>query len=127
MRLTPFALFALFAATFSFVIPAHADKLDRPTITMTREGSGLRVVVHSVTDYCSASAETHIVRSSNVIRIQRDRPSPSSRLGRCLTTGDLAFVVPDVPAGRYTVTYERLPLVAPVRWLQVASTSAIVE
>ena len=41
---------------------------------------------------------------------------------------DVTFVVKDVPAGTYRVTYEQIPLVAPApaRALTLASTTATV-
>jgi hypothetical protein len=103
--------------------PARANKLERPKITLTKKGNDLEIVVHNVTDYC-AHADTRIVRTGDSIRILRERPSKSSR---CLETSDLTFIAPNVEAGRYTITYERLPLIAPLRWIQVASMTAIVE
>jgi hypothetical protein len=112
------------ALTATFLSPpARADKLERPKITVTKRGNDLEIVVHNVTDYC-ASAETRIVRTSDSIRIRRERPSKASR---CLDTHDLTFIAPNVGAGRYTVSYERLPLIAPLRWIEVASTTAVVE
>jgi hypothetical protein len=112
------------ALTATFLSPpARADKLERPKITVTKRGNDLEIVVHNVTDYC-ASAETRIVRTSDSIRIRRERPSKTSR---CLETHDLTFIAPNVGAGRYTVSYERLPLIAPLRWIEVASTTAVVE
>lgn len=125
MRLRSFAYAAVAFAltTFCLPAPARADKLERPKISVTKKGADLEIVVHNVTDYC-ASAETRVVRSGDSIRILRERPSKSSR---CLETRDLTFIAPNVEAGRYTVSYERLPLIAPLRWIQVASTTALVE
>jgi hypothetical protein len=105
---------------------ARAEKHDRPrpTITATAEGHDLRVVVHDVTEYCSAGAEAEIVRSADTIRIVHERPAHASR---CIATQDLTFVVKDVGPGRYTITYERIPAVAPVRAITVASTTAFVR
>jgi hypothetical protein len=102
---------------------AQADKLERPKITFTKKGNDLEIVVHNVTDFC-ANAETRIVRTDDSIRILRERPSKASR---CLETHDLTFIAPNVGAGRYTISYERLPLIAPLRWMQVASTTAIID
>jgi hypothetical protein len=95
--------------------PALADK---SVITATAQGRDLTVVVHGVTDYCSTNARTDIVRHGDAIRIVRDRPTVVSR---CLTTRDLTFVIHDVAAGTYTVTYEQIPLLAPARYLKLAS------
>jgi hypothetical protein len=109
----------------SFATSARADKRERPrpTITVTPEGRDLLVVVHDVTDYCSSPGETEIFRTSDAIRIVHDRPARSS----CIVTQDLAFLVKDVVPGRYTITYERIPLVAPARPITVASTTAFVR
>jgi hypothetical protein len=125
MRRRPIAFAALALALTVTCLPtsARADKLDRPKITLTKRGNDLEIVVHNVTDFC-ANAETRIVRTSDSIRILRERPSNASR---CLSTRDLTFIAPNVGAGRYTVSYERLPLIAPIRWIQVASTTALVE
>ncbi|MBX3209202.1 MAG: hypothetical protein KF764_29485 [Labilithrix sp.] len=101
--------------------PAHAAEKTprpRPTITATIDGRDLRVVVHGVTDYCSSDADTRIFRTSDAIRILHDRPS---RASKCISTQDLTFVVKDVGPGRYFITYERMPLVAPARPRSVAS------
>ena len=103
--------------------PARADRLERPKITLAQRGNDLQIIVHNVTDYC-ANADTRIVRTSDSIRILRDRPG---RASRCLESRDLTFLVSDVGPGRYTISYERLPLIAPLRWLQVASTTVLVE
>ncbi len=102
---------------------AHADR-PRPTITTSLEGHDLRIVVHDVTDYCATEGEMQILRSSEAIRILHDRPS---RGARCIATRDLSFVVKDVEPGRYTISYERIPLVAPARPLMVASTTTFVR
>lgn len=125
MRRLPIALAALAVALTATLLPtpANADKLDRPRITVTKKGHDLEIVVHNVTDYC-ATADTRIVRNGDSIRIRRERPAKS---GRCLETSDLTFIAPNVEAGRYTITYERLPLIAPLRWMEVASTTALIE
>lgn len=111
-------------AMTSTAAPARAEKLERPTITIAKKGEDLEIVVHNVTDYCVTNAVTQIVRTGDSIRILRDRPSKTSS---CVETRDLVFVAPDVGAGRYTITYERLPLVAPIRWIRVATTTAFIE
>jgi hypothetical protein len=118
-----FVALAIALTTTCLPTPASADKLARPTITLSKKGNDLEITVHNVTDYC-ANAETRIVRTGDSIRILRDRPAKSSR---CLETHDLTFIAPNVGAGRYTISYERLPLIAPIRWMQVASTTALVE
>lgn len=100
--------------------PARAE---RSRITATVEGHDLVVVVQGVTEYCSTNAHTEILRSGHSIRIVRDRPT---RVSRCIAARDLSFVVHDVPAGTYTVTYEQIPLVAPARALTLASTTTVV-
>lgn len=121
--LIAFAALAVALTTTFLPTPARANKLERPKITLTKRGSDLEIVVHNVTDYC-ANAETRIVRTGDTIRILRERPS---KAGRCLETHDLTFIAPNVEAGRYTISYERLPLIAPLRWIQVASTTTIIE
>ena len=125
MRRLPIALSAIAVALMATFLPAtaSADKLDRPKITVTKKGNDLQIVVHNVTDFC-ATADTRIVRNGDSIRILRERPSKSSR---CLETSDLTFIAPNVEAGRYTISYERLPLIAPLRGIQVATTTALVE
>jgi len=120
-----FAALAIALTITCIASSAAAEKLERPKITVAKRGADLEIVVHNVTDYC-ASADTRIVRTGDSIRILRERPS-SSRASRCLETRDLTFVASNVGAGRYTVSYERLPLIAPVRWMEVASTTVIVE
>src|SRR5688572_29052949 len=93
----------LFAA-ISAVGTAHA----RPNLETITEGKDLRIVVHGVTDYCSTDADTRILRTSESIRIIRERPS---RVSRCLAKTDMEFVVKDVEPGMYRVTYEQIPLV----------------
>lgn len=117
---------ALVATTALTITPANAEKLklEKPTITTTMEGRDLHVVVHGVTDYCSTDADTRILRTSDSIRIVRDRPY---RVSRCISTNDVSFVVKDVGVGRYMVTYERMPLLAPARPIRVASTTAFVR
>jgi hypothetical protein len=103
---------------------AHAEKLDRPTISTSVEGTSLRIVVHDVTDYCVSDADTQILRTHETIRILHDRPS---RASRCIATQDLTFIVKDIAPGRYMISYERMPLVAPARPLKVASATAFVR
>lgn len=118
-----FRSFAIVAAVL--LAPTAANALERPKITTSRRGADLEIVVHNVTDYCGPSTDgTRVVKTSDSIRILRDRPS---RATRCFDTRDVTFLVSDVNSGRYTITYERLPLIAPVRWLQVASTTLFVE
>jgi hypothetical protein len=127
MRLFTSALLSsvLLSAT---LIPsvASAERLlrPRPAITTTREGRDLRIVVHDVTEYCSTDAETQITRTRDAIRILHERPQ---RASRCIETQELTFIVKDVEPGRYTITYERMPLVAPARPLKVASTIVTVR
>jgi hypothetical protein len=116
-RLLPAATLALGVCLAG---PALAD---RSAITVTSEGHDLKVVVHNVTDYCTTNAHTDVVRRGDTIRIVRDRPT---RVSRCLEQRDVTFVVHDVPAGTYRVTYEQTPLVAPARTMTVASTTATV-
>ena len=111
---------ATLALGVCLAVPAHAD---RSAITVTSEGHDLKVVVHNVTDYCTTNAHTDVVRRGSSIRIVRDRPT---RVSRCLDRRDVTFVVHDVPAGTYTVTYEQIPLVAPARTMTIASTTATV-
>ena len=89
----------------------------RSAITTTRQGTDLTITVHGVTDYCSTNAKTDVVRRGDAIRIVRDRPTVVSR---CVTERDLTFVVHDVAAGSYTISYEQIPLVAPARFLTLA-------
>ena len=112
---------AALALGVSLASPAQAD---RSVITTRADGHQLTVVVHGVTDYCSTHAHTDVIRRENVIRIVRDRPTIASR---CLTQHDLTFVIPDVPAGTYTVSYEQIPLVAPARFLKLASATVSVR
>ena len=100
--------------------PAHAD---RSAITVTANGHDLEVVVHGVTDYCTTNAHTDVVRRGDTIRITRDRPT---RVSRCMDRRDVTFVIHDVPAGTYTVSYEQIPLIAPARAMTIASTTATV-
>ncbi len=109
--------FAALAVGLSLAAPASAD---RSVITATGDGHELNVVVHGVTDYCSTNAHTDIVRRGDTIRIVRDRPTIVSR---CLTQHDLTFVIRDLPAGTYTISYEQIPLVAPARALKLGSTT----
>ncbi|MDB4941936.1 MAG: hypothetical protein JWP97_1470 [Labilithrix sp.] len=96
--------------------PAEAQ---RSAITTTRQGTDLTIVVHGVTDYCSTNARTDVIRRTGAIRIVRDRPTVVSR---CVTEKDLTFVVHDVTAGSYTISYEQIPLIAPARFLTLAQT-----
>ena len=111
---------AVLALGVCLTIPASAD---RSVITVTETGHDLTVVVHDVTDYCSTNAQTDVLRSGDRIRIVRDRPT---RVSRCMERRDVTFVIRDVPAGRYTVSYEQIPLIAPARAMTIASTIAIV-
>src|SRR4051794_14344780 len=116
------ALVLVLAVSVGFPRSARAD---RSMITTTMgEGHELTVVVHGVTDYCSTNAHTDVVRRGDTIRIVRDRPTVVSR---CLTQRDLTFVIRDVPAGTYTISYEQIPLVAPARFLTLASTTVSVR
>jgi len=112
---------ATLALGVSLAIPAQAD---RSAMTVTSEGHDLKVVVHSVTDYCTTNAHTEIVRRGDTIRIVRDRPT---RVSRCFDRRDVTFVVHDVPAGTYKVTYEQTPLIAPARTMTIASTTTTVS
>jgi hypothetical protein len=107
--------------TLSHSTPAQAN---RAVITTTAEGRELTIVVHGVTDYCSTNARTDVLRRGDTIRIVRDRPTVVSR---CLTQRDLTFVVRDVPAGTYNISYEQTPLLAPARFLKVASAIVTVS
>jgi hypothetical protein len=111
---------AAVALSVCFVAPARAQKA---VLSVTSQGHDLYVTVHGATDYCATNAKTEVIRRGETIRIVRDRPS---RVSRCFTTRDVTFQVHDVPAGRYTVTYEPIPLVAPARALMLASTTAVV-
>ena len=110
---------AALALGLTFAGSAHAD---RSVITTSGEGRELTVVVHGVTDYCSSNAHTDVVRNGAAIRIVRDRPTVVSR---CLTQRDLTFVIKDLPVGTYTISYEQIPLIAPARFMRLAS--AIVD
>ena len=83
-----------------------------------------RITVKAVTDYCATDADTHVLRTSDTIRIVRNRPHTVSR---CIDTRDLTFVVKDVGPGRYAVSYERIPLVAPARPIRIARALALVD
>jgi hypothetical protein len=48
-------------------------------------------------------------------------------VSRCLTQRDLTFVIRDLPAGTYTISYEQVPLLAPARFLKLASTTVNVQ
>jgi hypothetical protein len=95
---------------------------ERGSITATAEGHDLHVVVRGVTEYCATNAHTEILRQGSTIRIVRDRPT---HVSRCIANQDLTFVIRDVAAGTYTVSYEQIPLVAPARALRLASTTAV--
>jgi hypothetical protein len=97
---------------------AHAG---RAFLTASTEGADLRVVVHGATDYCAGDAD--ILRTRDSIRIVRQRPTKASR---CVTSSDASVLVRDVAPGTYTVTYERIPLVAPARTLKLASLTVVV-
>ena len=106
----------------SFVpIPAEAG---RSAITTSGGGDALTVVVHGITDYCSTNARTAVIVRETTIRIVRDRPTSASR---CLTERDLTFLIRDVPPGTYTISYEQIPLIAPARFIKVASTTVSVS
>lgn len=106
---------AALALGLSLAAPAEAG---RSAITTSGSGEALTVVVHGITDYCSTNARTEVIVRATTIRIVRDRPTSVSR---CLTERDLTFLIRDVPAGTYTISYEQTPLVAPARLLTVAS------
>jgi hypothetical protein len=112
---------AALAVGVCVAIPAKAD---RSVITTSGEGHDLTVVVHDVTDYCSTNAHTEVIRRGDSIRIVRDRPTVVSR---CLTQRDLTFVIKDLPTGTYTISYEQIPLVAPARFIKLASTTVNVR
>lgn len=114
------AALGLLAATVLFAPSASADK---PIITAVPEGQDLKVTVQGVTDYCVTHADTEIVRGDGAIRIVRGRPS---RVSRCFATREMTFVIPNVPAGTYTISYEQIPLVAPARAVRIAQTTAII-
>lgn len=114
-RLLPVVLGS--ALLVSLATAAGSAQAQRSAITTTREGTNLTIVVHGVTDYCSTNARTDVVRRGESIRIVRDRPTVVSR---CVSEKDLTFVVHDVPAGAYTISYEQIPLVAPARFLTLA-------
>ncbi len=116
-----FVSVAALALGLCLTVSASAD---RSVITVTPAGHDLTVVVHDVTDYCSTNAQTDVVRRGDTIRIVRDRPT---RVSRCMDRRDVTFVIRDVPAGRYTVTYEQIPLVAPARAMTIASTVTTVS
>lgn len=97
---------------------------ERPTVATTMEGRDLHIKVHGVTDYCSTDADTRLLRTSETIRIIRDKPY---RASKCLAKTDMEFIVKDVEPGMYRVTYEQVPLVAPARALTIASTTTVVR
>jgi hypothetical protein len=107
------------AAALFGVCLATTARADRSVITTSGVGRELTVVVHGVTDYCSTNATTEVVRHGETIRIIRDRPTVVSR---CMTERDLTFILRDLPPGRYTISYETTPLVAPARFIKLAST-----
>ena len=111
---------AALAVGVCFASPALAD---HSAITTSGDGHDLTVVVHGITDYCSTNAKTDIVRRGDSIRIVRDRPTSVSR---CMTTRDLTFVLHDVTPGTYTISYEQIPLLAPARFLKLASATVAV-
>jgi hypothetical protein len=117
-------LFASVAVLAACVCLASTAAADRSAITVTAEGHDLKVVVHNVTDYCSTNAQTDVVRRGDTIRIVRDRPT---RVSRCMDQRDVSFVIHDVPAGTYTVSYEQIPMIAPARAIALASTTATVR
>lgn len=116
--------FSFVAAVAFGVCLASSAQAERSAITVTPEGHDLKVVVHNVTDYCTSNAHTDVVRRGSSIRIVRDRPT---RVSRCMDQRDVTFVVRDVPAGTYTVTYEQIPLIAPARTMTIASTMTTVS
>lgn len=118
-------LIAVAALLTTSSVHAEPAPRPRPTITTTiGDDHELHIVVHGVTDYCKTDAETQILRTSETIRILHERPRHASR---CIDTQDLTFVVKDVTPGRYTISYERMPLVAPARPITVASTTMFVR
>jgi hypothetical protein len=113
-----------FAASFLLLSIAADAQADKPIVSAVQEGQDLRVTVQGVTDYCVTNADTEILRGDGVIRIVRGRPS---HVSRCFSTHEMTFLVPNVGAGTYTITYEQIPLVAPARALRIAQTTAIVN
>jgi hypothetical protein len=111
---------ALAASLLFCANPARADK---PVLIATAEGSSLHITIRGVTDYCSTDAHTKVIRTARAIRILRERPS---RVSSCFATRDVSFVLSDVTPGTYTISYERVPLVAPARALTVATATAVV-
>lgn len=120
-----FISFSLLVTSLFVAGSSLAEKHDRPTITTSMQGKDLVVIVHHVTDYCRTDADTEILRTRDTIRILRDKPTKLS--SRCFDTQDLTFVVKDVAPGRYAISYERMPLVAPARPRQVATGTAFVS
>lgn len=112
------------AVVAASLLCATSARADRPVLVATAEGSDLHVTVKGVTDYCSTDARFDVIRKGSAIRIIRERPS---RVSSCFATRDVSFVVKGVTAGTYTVTYERVPLVAPARTLTVATATAVVQ
>lgn len=131
MRLASLA-FALSLTTFLSTSASADGKQDRvkPELVVTTEPSedgktqDMRVVVRGISDYCRAIADTTVLRSSESIRIVRDRPS---RVSRCMGTQDRAFLIKNVTPGRYMISYELMPYVAPARPIRVVWTNAYVE
>ena len=119
----PALLFASLTTLLLSTTTAGAEPILKPEITTTMEGRDLRVVVRGVTDYCTTDADTRIMRTSGSIRIVRDRPS---RVSGCFSKQSIVFVVKDVAPGTYTVSYERMPLVAPANPRRVAFVTAFV-
>ena len=110
---------AVLAAALFVAPSASADK---PIITAVHDGPDLKVTVQGVTDYCVTHADTEIVRGDGAIRIVRGRPS---HVSRCFATREMTFVIPNVPAGTYTISYEQIPLVAPARAVRIAQTTIV--
>ncbi len=109
---------------FAALATVTSARADRPSVVTTIEGKDLHVKVNGVTDYCSSDADTRILRTSDTIRIIRDKPY---RTSRCLAKTDMEFVVKDVEPGLYRVTYEQVPAVAPARAITIARTTALVR
>jgi hypothetical protein len=114
-------LLALTTSLFS-TTPAQAEK-PKPVITVTQEGKDLHITIQGVTDYCKSDASTDVLRTSDSIRIVRERPS---HVSRCVGKQDMSFVVKDVEPGRYTISYEMVPLVAPARPLRIAHVTTTI-
>ena|SRR5260221_405720 len=112
------------AVLVALVLFAPSASADKPILTAVSEGQDLKVTVQGVTDYCVTHADTEIVRGDGAIRIVRGRPW---HVSRCFVTREMTFVIPNVPAGTYTVSYEQIPLVAPARAVRLVQTTAIVS